>query len=170
MAKKQGTPATKWQPVYMENMEFESHLFELKTSKMMKNLSWSTDNPEISEVDHQHFFHTCDSSGQVMQHSTATGGHFHIITIETDPETGAPIAKCSGPKTFEHKKGKKFIVDLPAYKAVGNDGQPIKDTHTHDTKYVRTSRVRSKPINVESVKVIDQLETSKAAPIEGVHG
>jgi hypothetical protein len=165
-----GSQVQKWQPTYQQNAEVDSHLFELKTGKMLKNLSWRAEKPDIRDIEHQHFFHSHDSSGREMTHSTSTGGHFHVIEVGTDPKTGAPVAKCSGPKTYMHKKGKKFLVDLPAFKSMDQNGKEIVDTHTHNVVYARSSLVKPRTVNAESIKIIDQLETSKEAPIPGIQG
>lgn len=163
-------PVQQWQPTYQQNVEFDSHLFELKSGKMLKNVSWKTDQPDIRQIDHQHFFHTHDSAGKEMKHSTATGGHFHIIEVSKDPKTGAPIAKCSGPKTFIHKKGKKLLVDMPSFKAVDENGNEIKDNHTHEIVYARSSRIKPRTVHAEALKIVDQFETSKEQPIPGIQG
>ncbi len=166
----QEQPAQKWQPTYQQNVEFDSHLFELKTGKMLKNLSWKSDKPDIRSIDHQHFFHSHDSSGREMNQSTSTGGHFHIVTTTIDPKTGAPKATCSGPKTYVHKKGKKFLVDMPSFKAIDQNGNEIVDNHVHEVAYARSSRVKPRTVNADAMKIVDQFETSKETPIPGIQG
>ncbi len=159
-----------WTPTYQHKAEFDSHLFELKTAKMLKNASWSSETPDIRALDHQHFFHTFDSSGREQVHSTATGGHFHVITVSKG-KNGEPIAKCSGPKIYAHKKGKKFVVDAPQFKAIDNEtGENIKDDHTHETIYQRSSTVKPRTVNAESLKVVDILESTKEQRIPGIQG
>ncbi len=159
-----------WKPTYQQNAEFDSHLFTLKTTKMKKNVSWNASDPDIREVDHQHFFHTMDSSGKEMTMSAAAGGHFHIMTVTKDPETGAPIATCSGPMMFDNRRGRKVIVPLPAFKAEDKDGNVIVDDHKHEVVYSRSSLVKPRTVNAESVKVIDQLEAQKEQRIPGIQG
>lgn len=157
----------KWQPTYQSAVEFDSHLFKLQTAKMIKNTSWNKDAPELHSVDHQHFFHTKDSSGKNMEHSTAQGGHFHIMTLTVDPVTGEPKAVCSGPKKYIQKKGKRFIVDLPEYEQYDDEGNKVRDRHTHEVVYERSSLIKPRKVNAESVK-IESAEAAKTQKIPGI--
>lgn len=161
----------RWQPTYQTATNFESHLFELKTSKMLKNHSINQEDPNaILPVDHQHFFHTVDSSGKPQAHSTPTGAHFHAITVSWDPETGEPVAKCSGPMEYVNVKGRKSIQPLKKFKAVTDKGDDIIDRHTHDVQYLRTSNVQPRKVNAESVKTFDALEGKREQKIPGIVG
>lgn len=168
-AKKSKPKQAQWKDVYQTSTEFKSRLFKLLPAKMLKSIMQGQDQSSIQEVTHQHFHHTIDSSGKVQDHSVAVGGHFHIMTIKEDPNTGEPIATCSGPKTFAYRKNKKVIVDLKSF-GVDDRGNDIMDTHTHEVIYERTSKIKPRTVNAESLKIIDQLESSKVAPIEGIKG
>lgn len=162
--------AQQWKDIYQTSIEFKSRLFRLKPAKMMKHVLLGNDQETFADVQHQHFYHTYDSSGKFQPHSVAVGGHFHIMTMTDDPETGEPIVTCSGPKTFAYKKNKKVIVDLPPFKATDDQGNDIVDRHTHEVVYERTSKIKPRTVNAESVRVIDQLENSRSAPIDGIKG
>jgi len=160
---------TQWKPTYQKAQAFDSHLFKLTDAKMKKKVVLGNNLEDVQEVTHNHFYHTVDSSGRTQEHSVAVGGHFHIMTVEYDEETGEPIAKCSGPKTYTWKKNKRIIVDLPEF---GTDerGEAIRDNHTHQVDYQRSSKVAPRTVSAEAVKAMDILETSRARPVEGIKG
>lgn len=162
-------PKTQWKPTYQKQQAFDSHLFKLGDSKMKKKIVLGNNLEDVQEVTHNHFFHTVDSSGRPQEHSVAVGGHFHIMTVEVDPETGEPTAKCSGPKTYQWKKNKRVIVDLPEF-GTDDKGDPIYDRHTHVVNYQRSSKVSQRTVSPEAVRAMDILETSRARPVDGIKG
>lgn len=161
---------TKWKDVYQTSVEFKSRLFKLLPAQMLKKVILGSDQETIQPVSHQHFFHTFDSSGKEQKNSVAVGGHFHAIEISEDPETGEPIATCSGPKHIIFRRGKRVIADLPELGAFDDQGNPIIDKHTHTVEYQRTSNIKPRTVNAESMKIIDTLETSRLQPVEGIKG
>lgn len=161
-------PEQKWKPTFQQSHSFESHLFKLEGANMKKKVVLGQNNDTIQEVPHAHFFHTVDSSGKPQEHSVAVGGHFHLVTVNYDPQTGEPKATCSGPMTYGYVKNRKVVIDLPD---VGTDerNRPIRDTHTHDVVYQRSSKVVPRTVSVEAVKILDS-EASKTKPVEGIKG
>ncbi len=160
--------APQQQRVYQSTVEFDSDLFRLKTQKMKKNVHWNKQTPDWRSVDHEHFFHTYDSGGKKMTDCNSVGGHFHIMEV-THSAGGVPVVKCSGPKKFIHKKGKKIMVDASDVPRLGDDGKENEgyDGHVHEVVYERSSRMKPRVMNAESIKVINE-DANKTASIPGI--
>ena len=125
--------------------EFIHHLFKLKVANFKRKTGYNTYDPKLVDTEHCHFFHSVDRRGVQQTHCTATGGHFHEITIGID-ETGTPVAKCGPPLRKETYKvrGKDKTVVEPCFHGVkeqGDEGQ-IVDNHTHECEYLSTEMVR----------------------------
>jgi len=158
-----------WKPSFQGQQEFTSHLFKLTDAKMLKKVVLGPNQESVQDATHNHFFHTQDSSGKHMNHSVATGGHFHIMTIEWDAVTGAPKATCSGPKQFIHNKktNRKIISDMPVLGAHSETGEDIRDNHTHDVVYLQSSKGRPRVISAQAATFLD---TTTPKPVVGIKG
>lgn len=158
----------KWKPTFPGTVEFVSHLFKLTDAKLKKKVIMGQGSDSIQDATHNHFFHTHDSSGKAQDVSIAVGGHFHVMEVSYDPETGEPTATCSGPKTYVFEDGRKVMVDLPS---IGKDDRrrPVYDTHTHEVVYQTSARLRPRKLNTESVGILNN-EANKTAPIPGISG
>ncbi len=156
------------QRIYQSAIEFDSDLYRLKTAKMKKNVHWNKSDADWRDVDHEHFFHTFDSNAKKMGDCNSVGGHFHLMKVENVPG-GVPKVTCSGPKKFIHKKGKKIMVDASDVPPLGEDGKPNHgyDGHVHEVVYERSSRMKPRIMNAESVKLISE-DANKAANIPGI--
>ena len=146
-----------------------SDLFELKATAAKKLLPLSDPEDPASywPVQHQHFYHTVDSSGKRQFRCAPFGGHFHEIkVIPPKEEGGIPTIEVSGPLkeivrvTRSRETGrqtrKKMIVPVNAF-----------DNHTHEAVYVRSSEVQQRKANLEAAKV-QSAEAAKTQPIPGI--
>ncbi len=149
--------------VYQNQYEFDTDLFRLKTQKTKKNTHWNKETPDWRSVDHEHFFHTYDSNGKKMTESNSVGGHFHIMEVKQSGD-GPPVVKCSAPKKYIHKKGRKVMVDASEIQDPDDAGY---DQHVHVVSYERSSKMTPRVANAEGIKLITE-DSKKVAPIPGI--
>jgi hypothetical protein len=148
--------------IYSSQEAYNTHLFELKTSKVLKNIGLHT-SPDYRTLDHQHFFRTVDSNGYEQTKSTATGGHFHVITISEDNKTLTCSPAMTEKSVFD-KKERKWKKEYQAVTVAGRE-----DNHVHKIQYVRTDEIKKRKLNEQAAKFIAQ-ESVKVQPVEGIIG
>lgn len=134
------------------------HLYVLKSVALKKNISW-TEEPIYEEIQHQHMFHSCDSSGLPQKNSSPVGGHFHVIELVKGENGTAPRAVCSTPKKMiRNKRGQRIMVDFNP-----------EDLHTHPVEYRHSEVLKPRILNPEAAKH-QAHEAKKEAPIPGIQG
>jgi len=121
-------------------------LFILKTAKLLQDISMNVAIQVPYGVDHQHRFHSVDSSGRVQKFASSVGGHTHEVTITTD-ENNNLVGVCSPP--FNGIKGKKF--DLKPFKT---DKGPVLDTHIHEVEYINSKEIDVRIRSEEAAKFL----------------
>lgn len=148
------------QRFYSNKGEVDHDLFKLKVESMMKNVSWTKEEPDYRPVEHCHMFHTIDSSGKPQKYSTAQGGHFH--EMEVVYKDGVPEVVCkSGPLEWVWiKRGKRRIkVARPIFDGLFRDFDsenpkiPV-DVHKHEVQYIKSDRIALRRINEEAQVLI----------------
>lgn len=156
------TKAQRVERVYKGTQEAHHDLFKLEVESMKKNTAWDG-TVELVSVEHCHFFHTVNSDGKKQIYSSAIGGHFHKMEL-VEVEGGVPEVKCvSGPVKIAKRKNKmtgkweKVLVPTSEY-----------DNHTHDVKYINSSKVQIRKTNSEAA-VVQAMVAQKTAPIPGVY-
>jgi hypothetical protein len=159
------------QRVYADEIVIEHDLYKLKLASMKKNVAYMPNTFEILSVQHEHFFHTVDSSGTKQKHSNLVGSHFHQMTVVPQGNGAPPIVKC-GPAVKEVKKlvnGRVVKVVEPCLRYPDERGDMQVDNHTHEIEYIKSNKIPVRKVNAEAVKVISA-EAAKGAPIPGVTG
>lgn len=140
------------------------HLFKGQVSKFLKNLSWKKDNPNLTKVEHVHFFHTVNSHGIPQKFTQAVGGHFHEVQWSTDDQ-GNLIAKCGPPLKKVGYPGPDGLTqwvneEIKFHDAVGSMGKrgaTYVDDHTHEMVYMGSDEL--------SPQSIRQTQTANRAAI-----
>lgn len=139
-------------------------LFKLGVAKMLKNISYEDDSPELVKVEHVHFFHSVDSYGKPLNESTTIGGHFHPLEIIQNPG-GIPTVICGPAQRRVRKKiGKKEVAVVQDIEFSDAD-HPIDD-HTHEMIYLGSQEINMREVNVEAAQVEAMVQTkmSPSAP------
>lgn len=130
-------------------------LYRLDVATTRKNLSFS-DEPgaEIWEpVEHKHWYHSCDSSGKVLNTSAPTAGHFHEVKTFID-KNGNLAAECGPPQVF-----------------VGKKKYPYKnDKHTHSVTYLNSEEVQKRQSSAEAVASMSLLMKDESEAQKNVTG
>lgn len=159
------------QRVYANELVIDHDLYKLELKNMKKNMAWEAGVYDIHDVNHEHFFHTMDSSGRKLKYSNMVGGHFHEMTVIPQPNGAPPIVKC-GPAIREVRKlvNKKMVKKFePALRYANDQGEMVTDSHVHEVTYIRSNKIPTRKINDEAIKVISQ-DAMKATPPPGVIG
>lgn len=138
------------------DLEFKHDLVRLKVSTMQKNVSYKKYQPNLEEVQHEHFFHSVDMKGRPNRYCQAVGGHFHEVTMDwNNPDENGDPTITVGPalrevdvKSKATGKVRKRVEKVRFASGMhdGNvDGGPeddeivevsyMYDTHTHKAKY-----------------------------------
>jgi len=177
MAKKQeqdgsqGTTPSTVEPKikFKDKIQTRMDRFKLQVANMKKNTSWRPKQPQIVEMEHTHFFLTCDEHGKPMIHSTPTGGHFHKVDWAVDQD-GNLIAKCGPALKIDYikmanGKQKKAVVPVE-WKAQKEtmDGvldYKLQDTHTHECTYLFSHNV-----SAEMKKEIQRSNSEAIGPVQ----
>jgi len=126
-------PNQKIKRVYNKDLEFDSDLFKLEVTNMLKNIGAEDKKPLLTNVEHCHFYRTYDSNGKKQTKCSSIGGHHHEITVSVDSK-GNLVAECS-----------------PAV------GTKFNDNHTHKVTYLKSDRLQKRKPNIEAIKVADVL-------------
>lgn len=150
---------------YRDQRTFKSDLYKLTVTKMKKNAAIQGEMPIVTEVEHCHFFHTVDSSGNPQTQCTPIGGHFHIMEVipSANPDEAPQIICKSGPMKVVRKKdryGKYSKQIVPA-------DPELEDNHTHGITFLGTSDVVKQAPNAEALKAQNYFANKEVAP-EGV--
>lgn len=138
--------------VYRGEKEVDHDLFKLQTAETQKNVSYSLKKPIWVPVEHSHFFHSYDSNGRPMKHSSAVAGHFHPVEFKVID--GKLQAVCGEPLYRDESKNKT----LP-YK---------NDKHTHKCEYVRSERIKVRTLDARAAQIISEYIGNAPAPLQGV--
>jgi len=158
--RKEDTPNIIWKG----NREFRHDLFKLELERMKKNMSFRSNQIDIQEVEHCHFYHSVSNKGTANQYSSPVGGHFHEVFTSTDAN-GNIIAKC-GPAlqkvTIKIRTGKFIKRIIPVeYSYVDDiDGRDkiLKDEHLHNISYIGSEIISSQRIKAQHQSDRDQLQ------------
>ncbi len=169
----QATPQTQApaKRAYADEVVIDHDLYRLSLASMKKNVAFNSGSYEIVSVQHEHFFHTIDSSGTKQKYSNLVGSHFHQMIVTPNPAGGPPNVKC-GPAVKEVRKlvnGRSVKVLEPCLKYPDDNGRVITDDHTHEVVYMRSNRIPIRKVNAEAIKVISA-DAAKGASIPGVIG
>lgn len=156
--------------VYKSQTEKIHDLYKLEVTTAKKDVSWDG-NPTYVAIEHCHFFHSVDSSGNPQTNSTVINGHFHIMElIKPATETEPAVYKCSGPKKWviQEKNGQRRRV---MQSALGHDdyGKEI-DNHTHEVAYVQSQKLIPRKPNMEAAKLQAQIAAKFEQSMPGVIG
>lgn len=150
---------------FRSTQQIHHDLFLLSPEPMQRDTrleKHGTPDPEETvAVQHQHFFHTIDSSGRVQDTCSPIGGHFHIMEVTDNGPNDPPTVKCvSGPMRWGVKKvnGKKKRVPVPVNHY---------DTHTHDCTYLQSEVVTPRKPNAEAAKVQANVARTESAADKG---
>ncbi len=142
-------------------------LYQLMPANMVKDLGFKGDH-KLYRVAHCHFYHTFDSNGRAMKHSSPTGNHFHELIPKQvkDPATGEmKLEYVCGPAVREKRvfsaRQKRWVK--------GYEYLPHNDRHTHQVKYCHSQEIQTRQTNPMAAAVIAQ-EEQKLAPINGIQG
>lgn len=150
--------------VYKGTQEVDHDLFKLEIAPMLKNVSFSEEQPRYEQTEHVHWFHTVDSMGQPMKHTPAVGGHFHEIILVPDANGGVPRAMCSPPMKWVRAKGANGRMQRVAIELE-------HDHHTHTLNYHGSEKFKIRnTVNTEFAKLQAALEAKKPGPVEGIKG
>lgn len=126
-------------------------LYKLATANFKKNTSF-TSTPSWVDVEHSHFFHSIDSSGQPQLQCVPIGGHFHEMILVTPATESKPaVYKCSTPLKKVRQKnanGEWEIASVPAANV---------DHHTHEVQYLHSEIWTPPTMNPEFVKLQAQM-------------
>jgi len=118
---------------YAQDLEFDSDLFKLEVTNMVKNLGAEDNNPILANVEHCHFYRTFDSNGRKQTRCSFVGGHTHDVEVKVN-KNGELTATCS-----------------PAI------GTKFGDNHTHKIDYLKSDKLQKRKINEDAQRVADQL-------------
>lgn len=148
--------------------EIFTDLFKLRVATVIKYEGWDEANEhpnshpnKFSSWEHTHPFRTFDKKGDMMNHCTPIGGHFHMIEWNDNGADGIPTIKSvSGPMVMQKQKVRGRTVTVPV---AANE----YDDHTHDVEYIRSCKIEFSTTNVEAAKVM-AFEAGKTAPLSGV--
>lgn len=155
--------------VFREQMETLHDLYKLRVTTFKKNIGWEDGGKFLSQdlvdVEHCHFFHSVDSDGVPQEHSTPTGGHFHIMELVKPATDDSPAEyRCSAPKKWAYfmdrstRSESKKIVDFAKY-----------DSHSHEMDYLHSEKVHARKINPEFSKLVVE-KLAEPALVEGISG
>ena len=126
-------------------------LYKLALSTFKANKSWTSEANYV-DVEHTHFFHTINSSGQAQTTCAPVGGHFHeMILVTPATEDTPPVYKCSGPMKKVRQKN--------AYGAWEVVSVPVNgiDHHTHEVTYLHSEIWNPPKMNPEFTKLQAQM-------------
>jgi len=144
-------------------------LYKLEQEDMLKNMSFSNNDPIWEKIPHVHYFHTVDSSGKIQTRTTNIGGHFHKIKVEYVNENEAPKVTCiSGPLIYITKRIKGRMQKVEAPYMVDYDGSSLDD-HVHEVTYRGSEIITLRKTNEMAVRM-QAIEAQKTAPLPGVIG
>jgi hypothetical protein len=133
-------------------------LFRLEPANMIKEVMIGSDKVLKEAVQHQHFYHTVDSSGRRQYECAPIGGHVHKIEVGQD-ENGNLIATCGVPlvrTTVKTKFGKRIEKILPSK----------DDNHTHICKYIESSEIKPRKANEEALKAMSFFQNPDFSKVE----
>lgn len=141
---KRAATDTKVRRVLKGQKVFTHDLWKLKEAVMKHNVSWKYRLPTLVESGHCHYYHSInDQNFQPNVHSTATGGHFHEVSIVwADDENGEPyvVSKKCGPAmrmVVTHIEDKSFRRAMPiVFERREEFGGNVVDDHTHDLEFL----------------------------------
>ncbi len=150
--------------VFDAQAKIQVDTYKLTTTQMKKNVSY-TKIPQIESLDHNHIFHTFDSSGFKQTHPSLVGGHTHELILVSPATAKDPAKYKCGPPVIQ-----KVIIDE-------NTGKPKKvwekvrfDDHIHpEVEYRRSTAIEIRKANRDAAVIIG-MEAAKTAPIPGIIG
>jgi hypothetical protein len=148
--------------VYASQESYKTHRFILQTSKVLKN-DGLPKSPIYMSLDHQHVFRTVDSNGYEQVKSTATGGHFHLITMSDDKKT-LYCSEAMTEKSIYDKRERRWKKEYQPVVVAGKT-----DGHVHKLTYVRTDEISKRKLSDKAAQFIAQ-EANRTIPVEGVIG
>lgn len=126
-------------------------LYKLLPARFKRNVSW-TSTPDWQEVEHVHFFHSINSSGEKQIECVPIGGHFHEMKVVTPATENEPaVLECSPPLKRVRQKNVDGHWEVVTVLAAPNDN------HRHEVEY-KHSEIWSPPnINPEFAKLQEQM-------------
>lgn len=128
-------PAIRWKGA----LQFVHHLFKLEVAAKKQNTSWKLYEPKFEDLEHVHFFHSCDDkSGNPNKYTTPACGHFHEMKlIDAGDENTPPTYECGPAIKREEAKGRKPSRIVPLKYALDKDDRTmdVTDSHTHKVQY-----------------------------------
>lgn len=135
---------TQPQPFARGMGSFVHDLFKLAPAMMKKNTSYDKKKVTLIDVEHGHFFHSADRKGKPNKFTTATGGHYHEVSVDWNKvgPNGGPVVHV-GPALREktilmndgvRRKVRDHLVEWPT--VLNNRNTTLKDDHTHTVEYL----------------------------------
>ncbi len=151
------TPQVRLKRVFKDSAEIMHDAFKLKTEKVAKNQSY-TKQIRLEYFDHNHIFHSVDSSGIPMMISSEVAGHFHKVEISNKNTDSVPeIISVSPAMRWVLRKNEltgnfeKVMEEVPW------------DSHTHETQYLFSEQFKPKKLNPEFAKLQGEIAQKEAS-------
>ena len=148
---------------YTTGVELDHDLYKLEPAAMLRDVSYNSD-AVYTRFEHCHVYHTITSDGKRLDTSAATGGHFHVMSLEpAKDENSPPVVTCGPPVRYAwQKKGKRQIkVTVPYCRG--------DDTHTHDVIYIRSEKIKPRRLNSEFLKY-KGTQDARHQGVKGIQG
>lgn len=142
---------------YRGKEEVTHHLYKLQVAKMIKDHGYDEEKPKLVPYEHTHVFHSVDSRGRPQFTSTPIGGHFHAIEVIEGEDGAHPILKI-GPaiRKVARRRGKHIVKSTA----------PVPhDTHTHDSMYLWSEKLKPRKMNAEFAKMQSNMEARQQGNI-----
>lgn len=154
--------------VYAGDRVVDHDKFKLKLAKMLKNIAYEGQVPEIQAFGHEHIFHTIDSNGKKQALCSPVGGHVHEITVTQDAN-GIPHIKVGPPKKYvKAKRRGRWVRELAPVVVDSDDVENGVDNHTHEVEYLGSKKIALRTTNMEAAKWETQLAAKQAPVIDNV--
>jgi hypothetical protein len=153
------------------NRKVWHHLFKSDVQKMMKNVSFKKDQPQIQELEHTHVFHTINSQFKPQTTTQIVAGHFHEVQWAQLAD-GTPVVKSvSGPKRYAYitrgGRQRRVIQDVKWTDAASDDRDAmLVDKHTHQFQYIHSEELSEANIRSLQQGNAHAIATAKSVGLE----